>query len=117
MKVLSLAVVMLLYGTALSAQGVLVEYPAPANTTVAQNQNWTPILYVNGMAIAGAKPVCTGTPILCTFPLPNITPLLTQSGDQRFELALREPVIGREGPKTPPLVLPTPGAAASMRFK
>jgi len=100
----------------LGAQTTLVEYDAPAGTTIADNQAWTPVLMVNGTPIVGTVPTCTGTSaIVCTFPLPDISKAVTASGPQTFRIVLRDPVLG-DGPAGAPLSRTRPGGV-SLRFK
>lgn len=85
--------------------------------SLATVQAWTPVLYVNSQPFVIANQTCTqaGTSVSCSFQLPTITPALTASGAQTFELALRDAVLG-EGPKSSPLVRTKPGAPISLRF-
>jgi hypothetical protein len=117
MKSWIVAVLIIVSSVLLQAQTPpTVAYDAAVGITLTEISGWTPVLYVNNTAFVTTH-TCTqvGAVITCTFPLMNISTALTASGNQTFELALRDVVTG-EGPRSLPLVRKRPNAATGLRF-
>lgn len=100
------------------AASVVFDYPNTASPAVVQGYIAT--LYVNGTAFV-LNDTCvltTVAPIVvrCTATLPDITSALTASGNQNFEISLKDVIL--EGAKSaPPFVLTRPSAPQGLRIQ
>lgn len=83
-----------------------------AGATPQMVQDWQPILYVNNVRFPLGQPSCAGTAgnVICTVAGPDFSAALTPTGDQRFELALRNGVLNIEGERSGPFTTARPGA-------
>lgn len=113
----SLALLLLLLGSSLSAQSPQVAFDTPTGVTAAQANAWTSVLYVNGTAFPMTHTCAiNGSAVTCTAPLPNITTALTATGPQNLTVSFKDVVLG-EGPQSGPLVRLRPGAPSVPRIQ
>lgn len=118
LSVFGLALILMILAAPLEAQTATVAYDAPAGVTVAQANQWSAVLYVNGTAFASAHTCVAGVApvVTCSFVLPVITAALTTSGPQTFTVALKDAVLG-EGPQSVPFIRIRPGAPINLRLQ
>ena len=120
MKLITFAVMLMLASSA-QAQSATVTFDTSANTPVATVQNYTATLYVNGtpFPLTDTCVLVTGvTPnvVRCTAQLPDVSSALTTSGNQNFEVTLKDVIL--EGAKSsPPFVLARPNVTTNLRIQ
>jgi hypothetical protein len=115
-----LAICFILSASLVNAQTLTVtyDYGLSGAETLTMVQGWVPTLYVNGTPFT-ASHTCVAQPapataVTCTFPLPNVSSAITASGNQTFEVSLKDPIVG-EGGKSSPFIRVKPHAPTNAR--
>lgn len=120
LKHLVASLLLLLLCLVLPAQAQAATVLFDTTATVAEANGWTSVLYVNNVAFPLVHTCALiGTTVTCTATVPAaalLTPPLTATGAQRFEVTFVDSVLG-ESPKSIPLFLTRPVAPINPRFR